>query len=650
MAITRVFIDSRVNDQDLLISQFAPGTEFTVLDASRDGIEQMVSALAGQGGYDSIQIISHGAIGSLTIGSTVLDSSTLGSYAAELALLGNALHENGDLLLYGCNVASGDQGRQFIDTLSQMTGADVAASDDATGGTAAGGDWVLEVSTGAVDQAAVFSAAGYGVLLGDSTNTAPTLNDSTKSSNEDTTITFTANDFTSHYSDAENTSLSTIKVTSLPGHGILKLSGADVTLDKEITSVDLANLTYVPTAHWYGSDSFGWQASDGTAYSAASATVNLAVNAIPDILIPLSLSFADKVDYPTGITAWFVIAPDVNLDRKPDVVVSNYTSSTVSVFKGNGDGTFADKVDYTTAKGPTAVTSADVNSDGKVDLITSNHDSGNVSVLINKGDGTFAASVDYAAGSWPIFIASADINGDKKADIIVPNTWSSTLSFLTNNGDGTFASRVTYPTGIRPYTVTTADVNGDGKADLIVGYQSGNMVSVLTNVGGGAFTRKDYQTVGMPVSATCADINNDGKVDLIVTSNDGSNMLSVLKNKGDGTFEAKVDYQATGSMFVTAADVNGDGYADIIVTGEGNVVSVLKNNGDGTFAPKVTYATGNYSLSVANADINGDGKADLLVTNYQGNSVSVLINTSQVAVTSFTEQTSVKERYRRQRF
>lgn len=165
MAITRVFIDSRVNDQDSLISQFAPGTEFTVLDASRDGIEQMVSALAGQGGYDSIQIISHGAIGSLTIGSTVLDSSTLGSYTAQLAQIGRALTETGDLLLYGCNIAAGEQGRQFIDMLSHITGADVAASDDATGGTAAGGDWVLEVSTGAVDQAAVLHADGYGSLL-----------------------------------------------------------------------------------------------------------------------------------------------------------------------------------------------------------------------------------------------------------------------------------------------------------------------------------------------------------------------------------------------------------------------------------------------------------------------------------------------------
>ncbi|MFZ4525887.1 MAG: DUF4347 domain-containing protein, partial [Chlorobium sp.] len=55
MATTRIFIDSRVNDQNLLISQFAPGTPYQVLDARLDGIEQIATALAGEGGYDSIQ-------------------------------------------------------------------------------------------------------------------------------------------------------------------------------------------------------------------------------------------------------------------------------------------------------------------------------------------------------------------------------------------------------------------------------------------------------------------------------------------------------------------------------------------------------------------------------------------------------------------
>ncbi|MBV5304693.1 MAG: DUF4347 domain-containing protein, partial [Chlorobium sp.] len=164
MATTRIFIDSRVNDQNLLISQFAPGTEYQVLDASFDGIAQIVSALAGQGGYDSIQIISHGAPGSITLGSTMLDSAALYGYRAELASIGSALLSTGDILLYGCNVGAGDFGQQFVTTLAELTGADVAASDDLTGSAAFGGDWELEVQSGAIESVVQPIAGLDGVL------------------------------------------------------------------------------------------------------------------------------------------------------------------------------------------------------------------------------------------------------------------------------------------------------------------------------------------------------------------------------------------------------------------------------------------------------------------------------------------------------
>ncbi len=142
--LTRVFIDSRVNDKEILISLFASGTEYSVLDANRDGIEQMVAALAGQGRYDSLQIISHGAPGSVTIGSTVLDNSSLGSYAAQLSQIGSALTETGDLLIYGCNVAQSRQGKNFVEQIADLTGAFVIASTTMTGAFDLGGDWILD--------------------------------------------------------------------------------------------------------------------------------------------------------------------------------------------------------------------------------------------------------------------------------------------------------------------------------------------------------------------------------------------------------------------------------------------------------------------------------------------------------------------------
>ncbi|TNJ34174.1 DUF4347 domain-containing protein [Prosthecochloris vibrioformis] len=150
-----VFIDSRISEKEVLINHFGADTEYHILDADRDGMHQIADALSGKTGYNSIQIFSHGSPGSLLIGSTTLDSSSISSYNAQLSAIGQALTANGDILLYGCSVGAGEDGTAFVDMIANATGADVAASDDVTGSAALGGDWELEVASGEVDQSAV---------------------------------------------------------------------------------------------------------------------------------------------------------------------------------------------------------------------------------------------------------------------------------------------------------------------------------------------------------------------------------------------------------------------------------------------------------------------------------------------------------------
>ena len=52
------------------------------------------------------------------------------------------------ILFYGCNVASTDGGKTLISKISEVTKADIAASDDVTG---KGGDWDLEKKIGIVE-------------------------------------------------------------------------------------------------------------------------------------------------------------------------------------------------------------------------------------------------------------------------------------------------------------------------------------------------------------------------------------------------------------------------------------------------------------------------------------------------------------------
>jgi uncharacterized delta-60 repeat protein len=160
------FIDARVQDRLKLIQDLPTDSLWFVLDDARDGVDQMRQALQNFSGLDSIQVISHGASGELWLGNSVVDVHTLLAYKSQLGEIGASLGSAGDLLLYGCEVAQGRKGKEFMDTLSLMTGADVAASTDATGAAALGGNWVLERATGRIESKAL-ARPGFNMLLGD---------------------------------------------------------------------------------------------------------------------------------------------------------------------------------------------------------------------------------------------------------------------------------------------------------------------------------------------------------------------------------------------------------------------------------------------------------------------------------------------------
>src|SRR5690606_2509720 len=118
----------------------AQDVEIVVLDAGRDGLEQIADWMAEQSGsVDAIHIISEGSVGEIWLGSSTLSDRNIDDRAGDLAVIGAGLAEDGDILLYGCDVAGGSDGLAFLGRLAELTGADVAASDDATGSVAANG-------------------------------------------------------------------------------------------------------------------------------------------------------------------------------------------------------------------------------------------------------------------------------------------------------------------------------------------------------------------------------------------------------------------------------------------------------------------------------------------------------------------------------
>ena len=141
-----VFVDSTIADYQAIVAAINPGTKVFVFDGTQDGLQQIAADLQGVRGLASIDIISHGATDQVQVGTDTLNMATLSSYSADLAAIGNALGKNGQLDLYGCNVAAAGDG--FIDAIKQATGRNVAASTDATGAAALGANWKLEATTG----------------------------------------------------------------------------------------------------------------------------------------------------------------------------------------------------------------------------------------------------------------------------------------------------------------------------------------------------------------------------------------------------------------------------------------------------------------------------------------------------------------------
>ncbi len=146
-----IFIDSAVDASFPLENAGLPGVAVIVLDTGRDGIRQITDILSGYSNLSAIHIISHGAPGQVTLGAATLSPSSLNGYANDLTAWGASLAEEGDILLYGCSIAAGQEGETLIRGLAGLTVADVAASDDPTGPADLGGDWVLETATGPIE-------------------------------------------------------------------------------------------------------------------------------------------------------------------------------------------------------------------------------------------------------------------------------------------------------------------------------------------------------------------------------------------------------------------------------------------------------------------------------------------------------------------
>jgi hypothetical protein len=160
-----VFVEGDVANYQQILASFQPNREVFVLDTAQDGVLQISQILAREQNVSAIHLISHGSTGALQLGQTTLNLNTLNRYANQLQDWSNSLTADADILLYGCDVAGDAWGTSFVQQISQLTGADLAASVNLTGNAALGGDWQLEFATGQIESSTILSL-DYAETLG----------------------------------------------------------------------------------------------------------------------------------------------------------------------------------------------------------------------------------------------------------------------------------------------------------------------------------------------------------------------------------------------------------------------------------------------------------------------------------------------------
>ena len=159
-----VFIDPRVPDYEKLVEDIESNRdssrhfEVVLLDQEKDGIEQIGDILAQYSDIDTIHLVSHGSEAGVQLGGTWLTTENLSDYGEAIGEWSDALTQEADFLIYGCNLAGSEAGQALIDSLGQLTGTDVAASEDVTGSAIPGGDWDLEYQVGDIESLIAFSA------------------------------------------------------------------------------------------------------------------------------------------------------------------------------------------------------------------------------------------------------------------------------------------------------------------------------------------------------------------------------------------------------------------------------------------------------------------------------------------------------------
>ncbi len=265
-----VAVDATLGDLEVLLADLREqqhagrAIEIVLLEPELEGVQVVTDTLVNIENVSALHLLTHGASGGIKLGDTMLDLENVASFSAQFSEWQGSLSVDADILIYGCDVASTEDGRTLLRAIASETGADVAASIDRTGHLSLGANWQLEYRSGDIDVAEALSDAAYAAWEGELalgfTFTAP----ASVSVDEDSTHTFDSQQIEiSHDLNAADLIRAELRVesgtlafTNTPAITVSGEGGNIVVLEGTAADINVAlqDLVYSPTAEFSASD------------------------------------------------------------------------------------------------------------------------------------------------------------------------------------------------------------------------------------------------------------------------------------------------------------------------------------------------------------------------------------------------------------
>ena len=317
-------------------------------------------------------------------------------------------------------------------------------------------------------------------------------------------------------------------------------------------------------------------------------------------------TFGPRTQFPVADFAQDLAAGDFTGDGLQDLVVSlNSATSSLSLLRGNGNGTFQAPVNFpnTTNLDSPAVVATDLDNNGTLDVVVA-HSIGcftapcvvgrTISVMLGNGNGTFQPTREIDVGTGMLEIAVGDFNRDGIKDLAISGDRAQ-LYRLYGVGDGTFVQQPTLTLvadnfGVDGTDVDVADFNGDAISDLVVAIATnGSRTAVLLGSANGTFGQPLILTdpgLNVPQFVAVGDYNLDGFQDLAMAlANGNSGLMQIRNGNGNGTFQAPVNHQvppnqsSIGGVAILSAQLTSDTRPDIALAwgGASSGMAVLRN-------------------------------------------------------------------------